>query len=106
MYLDKPIKEKRSLGALRQANKTKPKSPDLTEQMKLQRHTAAAIVEQFAHDDVEEVVCNIAGWKNQDYNGSYLTVELSPRFIARKEVEQDDVIVSLINDKEDHIEGI
>ena len=107
MYIDKPIKQKRSLGALRKANKTKPKSPDLTGQMKLQRHTAAAIVEQFSHDNVEEVVCNLAGWRNQDYNGcSYLSVELSPRFVTRTQVEQDDVIDTLINDKEDHIEGI
>ena len=106
MYLDKPGKQKRSLGALRKANKTKPKSTDLTGQMKLQRHTAAAIVEQFSRDDIEEVVCNIAGWRNQDYNGSYLTVELLPRFVARKEVAQDDIIDSIINDKEDHIEGI
>jgi len=76
MYLDKPIKQKRSLGALRKNNKTKPKSPDLTGQFKLQRHTAAAIVEQFSHDGIEEVICNIAGWKNQDHNGAYLTVEL------------------------------
>ena len=48
MQLDKTIKQKRSLGALRKANKTKPRSPDLTGQMKLQRHTAAAIVEQFS----------------------------------------------------------
>ena len=101
MYLDKPVKQKRSLGALRKANKTKPKSPDLTGQMKLQRHTAAAIIEQFGHDHVEEVVCNIAGWKNQDYNGPYLTVELSPRFVARTQVERDDIIDSIINDKED-----
>ena len=106
MHLDKPIKQKRSLGALRKANKTKPKSPDLTGQMKLQRHTAAAIVEQFSHDDVDEVVCNIAGWRNQDYTGPYLTVELSPRFVARTQVERDDIIDFLINDKEDHIEGI
>ena len=107
MYLDKPIKQKRSLGALRQANKTKPKSPDLTGQMKLQRHTAAAIVKQFQHDDIEEVVCNIAGWKNQDYNGGlYLTVELSPRFVPRAQVDQDDIIESIVNDKEDLIESI
>ena len=107
MYIDKPIKQKRSLGALRKANKTKPKSPDLTGQMKLQRHTAAAIVEQFSRDDIEEVVCNIAGWRNQDYNGGlYLTVELSPRFVARMLTEQDNIIDSIINDKEDHIEGI
>jgi hypothetical protein len=106
MYLDKKAKQKRSLGALRKANKTKPKSPDLTGQMKLQRHTAAAIVDQFGHDDIEEVVCNIAGWRNQDYNGPYLTVELSPRFVARMQVEGDDIIDSIINDKEGDIEDI
>jgi hypothetical protein len=98
MYLDKPVKQKRSLGALRKATKTKPKSPDLKGQMKLQRHTAAAIVEQFSHDGVEEVVCNIAGWKNQDYNGPYLTVELSPLFVARMQAEGGDIIDSIIND--------
>ena len=101
MYIDKPVKQKRSLGALRKANKTKPKSPDLTGQMKLQRHTAAAIVEQFSGDQVEEVVCNIAGWRNQDYNGSYLTVELSPRFVARMATDQEDIIDAIINDKEE-----
>jgi len=106
MYLDKKAKQKRSLGALRKANKTKPKSPDLTGQMKLQRHTAAAIIDQFGHDDIEEVVCNIAGWRNQDYNGPYLTVELSPRFVARMQVEGDDIIDSIINDKEGDIEDI
>ena len=107
MHLDNSVKQKRSLGALRKANKTKPKSPDLTGQMKLQRHTAAAIVDQFGHDAIEEVVCNIAGWKNQDYNGSYLTVELSPRFVARAPVERDDIIDSIINDNgEDGVEGI
>ena len=106
MQLDKQVKQKRSLGALRKTNKTKPKSPDLTGKMKLQRHTAAAIVDQFSHDHVEEVVCNIAGWKNQDYNGSYLTVELSPRFVARAPVERDDIIDSIINDKEGDIEDI
>ena len=29
MYIDKPIKQKRSLGALRKANTILPKSPDL-----------------------------------------------------------------------------
>jgi hypothetical protein len=100
MRLDKQIKQKRSLGALRKANKMKPKLLDLTGQMKLQRHTAAAIVEQFSHDGIDEAVCNLAGWKNQDYNSSYLTVELSPRFVVRATVERDDIIDSIINDGE------
>jgi hypothetical protein len=106
MQLDKQVKQKRSLGALRKANKTKPKSPDLAGQMKLQRHTAAAIVEQFSHDGIEEVICHVAGWKNEDHNGPYLTVELSPRFVARAPVERDDIIDSIINDKEGDIEDI
>src|SRR6516165_999848 len=101
MYLDKTVRSKRSLGSLRKATKTKPRSPDLTGQMKLQRHTAAAILEQFGHEGIEEVVCNIAGWKNQDYKGPYLSVELSPRFVPRTQVDQDDIIDSIINDKED-----
>jgi hypothetical protein len=76
-------------------------------QLKLQRHTAAAIVEQFSHDHIEEVVCNIAGWKNQDNSGSYLTVKLSPRFVARTPIERDHIIDSIINDKEENeIEAI
>ena len=97
------VKPKRSLGALRKANKTKPKSPDLTGQMKLQRHTAAAIVEHFSHDGIEEVICNIAGWKNQDHKGPYLTVELSPRFVTRTQVEGDDIIDSIINDNGENL---
>jgi hypothetical protein len=106
MYLDKTVKQKRSLGSLRKATKTKPRSPDLTGQMKLQRHTAAAILEQFSHEGIEEVVCNIAGWKNQDCSGPYLSVELSPRFVARAPVESDDIIDSVINGKEGDIEDI
>ena len=101
MQISKVPEQKRSLGALRRANKTKPRSPDLTGQLKLQRHTAAAIVEQFNQDQIQEVVCNIAGWKNQDNSGSYLTVELSPRFAHRAPIERDDIIDSIIDDKEE-----
>src|ERR1700733_8992366 len=101
MQISKLPTHKRSLGALRRASKTKPKSPDLTGQMKLQRHTAATIIEQFNHDRVEEVVCNIAGWKNQDTNGSYLTVELSPRFVPHAPIERHDIIDSIVDEKEE-----
>ena len=101
MYLNNPVKQKRSLGALRKASKTKPKSPDLAGQFKLQRHTAAMFIEQFGHDDTEEIVCNIAGWRNQDRDGPYLTVELSPRFVARTLTDQEGIINSIINDNEE-----
>ena len=98
---------KRSLGALRKASKTKPKSPELTGQLRLQRHTAEWIVQQFSNQNPDEVVCNIAGWKNQDHNGSFLTVELSPRFVARAPTAEKDIIDSIINDKkEDELETI
>ena len=67
--------------------------------MRLQRHTAAAIVKQFSEGSGDEVVCNIAGWRNQDHSGSYLTVELSPRFVARASTEQDDIMNSIMNDR-------
>jgi hypothetical protein len=70
--------------------------------LKLQRHTAEAVVEQFSHDQAQEVICNIAGWKNQDNNGSYLTVELSPRFVPRAPTERDDIIDSILDDKEEN----
>jgi len=57
---------------------------------------SSSIVGQFNHDLVHEVVCNIAGWKNQDNSGSYLTVELSPRVVAKARAKQEDIIGSLI----------
>jgi len=101
--LNNLVKPKRSLGALGKANKTKPRSSDLAGQMRLQRHTPAAIAQQFTEDNTE-VVCNIARWRNQDHNGSFLTVELSPRFVAPAPTAQEDIIDSVINDKEDEHE--
>ena len=95
-------KQKKSLGALRQAKKTKAKSPDLLGQLNLQRHTAVALLKEFSEEHIDEVVCNIAGWKNYDHSGvAYLTVELSPRFPRRVATEQDNVIDLYISDPED-----
>jgi hypothetical protein len=59
--------------------KTKQRSPDLTGQLHLQRHTLVEIARQAKESDEEEVICNLAAWRNQDKNGStYLSVELSP----------------------------
>ena len=82
MDLDEP--KKRSLGKLRKAPKTKPRSPNMTGTLRLQRHPAAAILQAFADADSDEVVCSIAGWANQDNEGSYLTVEISPKYVARE----------------------
>ena len=101
MYINESPKMKRSLGNLRKATKTKPKSPDLTGQMRLQRHTAVALVKQFRDDDDGEIVANIAAWRNYDHCGAYLTIELSPRFVASMPNDQEDVIDFIINEQQE-----
>ena len=84
MDLDKPIPKPRSLGKLRKAQNTKPRSPDMTGTLRLQRHTAASILTTFEEAACEEIICNIAGWANQDHEGQYLTIEISPKYEARQ----------------------
>src|SRR3984893_571135 len=84
MDLEELVTKKRSLGALRKAPKTKPRSPDMTGTLRLQRHTAEAIIKRFADSDCEEVICNIAGWRNNDASGPILTVDISPRYGSRE----------------------
>ena len=46
---------------------------------------------------------NVAGWFNEDSSGKYLTVELSPRFVKRTQIQQDERIntfESFFQDKE------
>ena len=83
--VDNQIKRKKSLGALRPHQKTKPRSPDATGKVNFQRHTLRAICKQLAEAGSDEVVCNIAGWRNTDHQGAYITVEISPRFIPREQ---------------------
>jgi hypothetical protein len=85
MTFDESIPARRSLGSLRKAEKTKPRSPDFTGTLKLQRHTIEAIAKQLKESDAAEVTCCIAGWRNEDQNGPYLSVELSPKYVARRQ---------------------
>lgn len=101
MYSEDPIKPKRSLGALRKTNKTKPKSPDLQGTMKAQRHTIAALVKQFTENQTDEITCNLAGWFNKDSDGHYLTVELSPRYIPREREQPINMFDMFFQEKED-----
>jgi hypothetical protein len=102
---EQPITQKRSLGALRKNPKTKPRSPDLTGQIRLQRHTMEVIVKQFRETESEEVVANIAGWSNRDSHGAYLTVELSPKYVPQEEpIPKTNNLDFLFNDpEEEHI---
>jgi hypothetical protein len=75
-------KRKKSLGALRKHQKTKPNSPYATGKLYIQRHTLAEICRQLDEVGGDEITCNIAAWRNNDQRGPYLTVEVSPRFVA------------------------
>jgi hypothetical protein len=98
---NEPIKAKKSLGMLRKANKTKPRSPNVTGKLTLQRHTLRAIVKDLEQNGGDEVICNIAGWVNHDQLGDYLTVELSPRFIPyQQQAPKRGIFDSFINDQE------
>jgi hypothetical protein len=96
------IAKKRSLGKLRIALKTKPRSPDMTGTLCLQRHTAALILKIFEDTDDDEVVCNIAAWVNKDNDGQYLTVELSPRYVAfDPQIQQTNRLAFILDSEED-----
>ena len=90
----------RSLGALRKAPKTKPRSPDVQGSMKVQRHTLEIIMRQLQESDADEITANIAGWCNHDHSGQYLTVELSPRFTKRQQAEPINTFDSFFQGKE------
>jgi hypothetical protein len=80
--MDNQIKRKKSLGALRKHQKTKPRSPDATGKLYFQRHTLAEICRQLKDAGGDEISCNIAAWKNSDQHGQYLTVEVSPEYVS------------------------
>jgi hypothetical protein len=92
---------KKSLGALRKATKTKKRSPDLLGQLHLQRHTLMEITRQAKESDDDEVMCNLAAWRNEDKNGStYLSVELSPWYTPRTQRKAKiDVFSDLFDDE-------
>jgi hypothetical protein len=100
--IDHTLTKKRSLGKLRVAHKTKERSPDMTGTLCLQRHTAALILKAFENTEDDEVVCNIAAWVNHDHEGQYLTVELSPRYVAPDPHNQPASRLGFIFDNEEY----
>jgi hypothetical protein len=71
---------KRSIGKLRPTTRTKPKSPNLTGKLCLQRATMTEFAQEFRESGADQIDCNIAGWLNVDGAGKYITVEISPLF--------------------------
>jgi hypothetical protein len=68
----------RSLGKLRAVNQSNPKAPRLVGKLTMLRSTLEAIIAQMKSAPHNETTCNLAGWFNQDREGVYLTVEISP----------------------------
>ena len=60
--------------------------------MKVQRHTIETLMRQLEDADADEIVANIAGWFNEDSSGKYLTVELSPRYVSKPQVQREERI--------------
>jgi hypothetical protein len=91
----------KSLGMLYRAKQTKPRSPALTGQLRLQRHTLKTLVADLEEGDGDEVICNIAAWQNSGKHGErYVTVEVSPRFNPRTAKHKSDIF-DIFNDQDD-----
>jgi hypothetical protein len=79
-----PETNTRSLGNLRTVDQPTTRHPRLLGQMKLQRHTLSYLVKQISEIQAAEVTCNLAGWVNRDGTGSFITIELSPKFVSKQ----------------------
>ena len=99
--MDDQIKrKKKSLGALRKHQKTKPRSPDATGKLYFQRHTLAEICRQLKDGGGDEISCNIAAWRNNDQHGQYLTVEVSPEYVCERQTFNPGMFDGIFDDDE------
>ena len=98
--VDNQIKRKKSLGALRKHQKTKPRSPDATGKLYFQRHTLTEICRQLKDGGGDEISCNIAAWRNNDQHGQYLTVEVSPEYVSERQTFNPDMFDDIFDDDE------
>ena len=71
---------RKSLGTLYRAEKTKPRSPDMTGTLKIQMHTLRELFEFYNNCDSDEIVCPIAAWIHGQPGRQYLVIELSPPY--------------------------
>ena len=77
---------RKSLGTLYRAEKTKPRSPDMTGTLKIQMHTLRELFEFYNNCDTGEVVCPIAAWINGEPGRQYLVIELSPPYRPKAKI--------------------
>ena len=76
--------KKRSLGNLRTAVQSKPHSPSSIGDIRIQKDTLLILMKQLNEQKGDEIICNLAGWRNVGKLGPFLTIELSPRFVKKK----------------------
>src|SRR5262249_840802 len=77
---------RKSLGTLYRADKTKPPSPDMKGNIKIQGHTLRELFEFSKTCDGDEVVCPIAAWINGEPGRQYLVIELSPPYRQKAKI--------------------
>ena len=92
MNIDRPTTKEQSLGKLRIVSKMDKEELPTILTLRLQRHTAAAMLEQF-DSETSDVLCNIAGWVNQDHEGPYLTVEIDQIWNANLKFKQPRIYI-------------
>jgi hypothetical protein len=59
----------------------------------MQRHDFERLTQEFSTTDGDEITCDLAAWSNVDARGPFLTVQISPRYVAKPKqaVAQPDV---------------
>jgi len=83
----------KSLGSLFPSKKSKPRSPDMTGKLRIQKQTLREIINTHRKEDGDVLEGNIAGWFNDDRGQKYITVELSPLYRRRGQRSEKDITV-------------
>jgi hypothetical protein len=82
---------RKSVGTLFPATKTKPKSPDMTGKIKLQKRFLKEIIDQLSETGRDEAICNIAVWFYPDKR--CMSAEVSPIYAPRTQPAENEVTV-------------
>ena len=94
--------ETKSLGILKTIHQPTNKHRRMTGSLKLHRHTLRTLVKQFQESHANVLVCNLAAWVNQGVDAKFLTVQLSPRFVAaQKDIGMDRDALNELFDEDD-----
>jgi hypothetical protein len=93
----------KSLGILKTIPQPTNKHPRMTGTLKLHRHTLRILVKQFQEGHANVLVFNLATWVNQGVDAKFLTLELSPRYVATRHAigEDRDALTELFDEDSD-----